>query len=155
LTAANADLYQGALCVVTPTPRSRPEAVRSVAALWCSVGARILEMEPAEHDRAAASISHVPHLIAALLVELAARGNAEARQLCAGGFRDTTRIASGSADLWTGILASNRAEVIGALRNFSDSVEEAIEIMEKNDTASLQTLLARAAANRAEMLSVP
>ena len=155
LTAADADLYQGALCVVTPTPRSRPEAVRRVAALWSSVGARILEMEPAEHDRAAASVSHVPHLIAALLVELAARGNAEARQLCAGGFRDTTRIAAGSADLWTGILASNRAEVIAALRNFSDAVEEVIEIMGKNDTASLQTLLARAAANRAEMLSVP
>lgn len=155
LNAAQADLYQGALCVVTPTPRSRPEAVRSVAALWRSVGARILELEPAEHDRAAAVISHVPHLIAALLVELAARGKSEDRQLCAGGFRDTTRIASGSADLWTGILASNRAEVIAALRIFSDSVEEALEIMEKNDTASLQTLLVRAAANRAEMLSVP
>ena len=155
LTAANADLYQGALCVLTPTPRSKPEALRSVAALWCSVGARILEMEPAEHDRAAAAVSHVPHLIAALLVELAARGNAEARQLCAGGFRDTTRIAAGSADLWTGILASNREEVIAALRTFAGSVEEVIAIMEKNDTASLQTLLVRAAANRAEMLSIP
>ena len=155
LTAANADLYQGALCVLTPTPRSKPEALRSVAALWCSVGARILEMEPAEHDRAAAAVSHVPHLIAALLVELAARGNTEARQLCAGGFRDTTRIAAGSADLWTGILASNREEVIAALRTFAGSVEEVIAIMEKNDTASLQTLLVRAAANRAEMLSIP
>ena len=94
-------------------------------------------------------------MIAALLVELAARGNTEARQLCAGGFRDTTRIAAGSADLWTGILASNREEVIAALRTFAGSVEEVIAIMEKNDTASLQTLLVRAAANRAEMLSIP
>jgi len=112
-------------------------------------------MEPAEHDCAAALVSHVPHVIAALLVELAARGDAEARQLCASGFRDTTRIASGSADLWTSILVSNRAEVISALRTFAGSVEGLIEIMEKNDIASLQALLARAAANRAQMLSVP
>jgi len=155
LKAANADLYEGALCVLTPTQRSRSEAVRSVADLWRSVGARVLEMEPAEHDCAAALVSHVPHVIAALLVELAARGDAEARQLCASGFRDTTRIASGSADLWTSILVSNRAEVISALRTFAGSVEGLIEIMEKNDIASLQALLARAAANRAQMLSVP
>jgi len=155
LAAAHADLYAGALCVVTPTARSRPEAVRSVAALWSSVGARILEMEPAEHDCAAASVSHVPHLIAALLVELAARGSASARQLCAGGFRDTTRIASGSADLWTAILESNRAEVIGALRTFAGSLEGVINVIEKNDMASLRDLLVRAAANRAAMLSIP
>ena len=155
LTAAYADLYAGALCVVTPTPRSRAEAVRSVKALWSSVGARIHEMNPAEHDRAAASVSHVPHLIAALLVELAARGTASARQLCAGGFRDTTRIASGSADLWTALLESNRAEVIAALRTFAGSVDGVIEVIEKKDTASLRALLGRAAANRAEMLSVP
>jgi prephenate dehydrogenase len=112
-------------------------------------------MEPAEHDCAAASVSHVPHLIAALLVELAARGSASARQLCAGGFRDTTRIASGSADLWTAILESNRAEVIGALRTFAGSLEGVIEVIEKNDMASLRDLLVRAAANRAAMLSVP
>ena len=152
--AARADLYENALCVVTPTPRSRLEAVAAVEELWKSVGARVLSMDPAEHDRAAALVSHVPHLVAALLVEIVGRGKPEFRALCAGGFRDTTRIASGSPDLWTGILCSNRAEVGAALGKLEEMLSGARTALEKNDASALRTLLEGAARHRSEILSV-
>ena len=154
LDAARADLYEGATCVVTPTPHSRPAAVRAVADLWRSVGARTLEMEPALHDRAAAAVSHVPHVVAALLVELVCREDPQFRDLCAGGFRDTTRIASGSPDLWSAILSSNRHEVAAALRKFGDTVADVVGALEKNDVPAVRALLEHASVHRAEILAV-
>jgi len=154
LAAARADLYEGAMCVVTPTPRSRPDALRAVTELWRSVGARTIEMDPAQHDRAAAVVSHVPHVAAALLVELVCGEDPRFRDLCAGGFRDTTRIAAGSPDLWSAILSSNRRAVAASLRKFGDSVTKVREILEKNDSAALRAMLEHAAENRARIPSV-
>ncbi len=154
LSAARADLYEGAVCVITPTNRSRRDAVQSVADLWQVVGARTVEMDPAQHDRAAAVVSHVPHVAAALLVELVCAEDPHFRDLCAGGFRDTTRIASGSAELWAAILSSNRREVSAALQKFGDSLAEARQLLEKNDVPALRSLLERAAEHRATIPSV-
>jgi len=153
LEAARADLYEGAACVVTPTAESRAETVASVESLWRRVGARVIEMDPADHDRAAALVSHVPHMVAALLVELVGAGRPEFRALCAGGFRDTTRIASGSPDLWAGIFSSNRTEVGAALGDFEERLAAARAALEKNDVPALRTLLAEAADRRAEILA--
>lgn len=153
LEAARADLYEGSVCVVTPTADSRAEAVAAVESLWRCVGARIVEMDPAEHDRAAALVSHVPHMVAALLVELVGAGQPEFRALCAGGFRDTTRIASGSPDLWAGIFSSNRAEVSAALGDFQDRLAAVRVALDDNDVPALRALLADAAARRAEILA--
>lgn len=154
LSAARADLYEGAVCVITPTNRSRRDAVQSVADLWQVVGARTVEMDPAQHDRAAAVVSHVPHVAAALLVELVCAEDPRFRDLCAGGFRDTTRIASGSAELWAAILSSNRREVSAALQKFGDSLAEVRQLLEKNDVPALRSLLERAAEHRATIPSV-
>ena len=153
LGAARADLYEGALCVVTPTARSSAESLRRVRALWQTVGARTIDMSPAEHDRAAAVVSHVPHVVAALLVELVASADPAFRQLCAGGFRDTTRIASGSSDLWAGILSSNRAEVLASLRTLGSAAAQVERALEHNDTADLRDFLEEAVRHRAEILS--
>ena len=153
LGAARADLYEGALCVVTPTACSSAESVRRVRALWQTVGARTIDMSPADHDRAAAVVSHVPHVLAALLVELVASGDAAFRQLCAGGFRDTTRIASGSPDLWAGILSSNRAEVLASLRKLGSAVAQVEGVLERNDIAALRGFLEGAVRHRSEILS--
>lgn len=154
LDAARADLYAGAICVVTPTPRSRPDVVGAVTGLWRAVGARTLEMDPAEHDRAAAVASHVPHVAAALLVELVCGEEPRFRDLCAGGFRDTTRVASGSPELWAAILSSNRREVAAALRKFGDSVTILREALERNDRPALRGFLENAAAHRAGITAV-
>jgi prephenate dehydrogenase len=153
LEAAHADLYAGSMCVVTPTPRSRPEAVATVKSLWHAVGAKVIEMEPLEHDRAAALVSHVPHVVAALLVELVCAGKPEFRALCAGGFRDTTRIASGSPELWAGILSANRGEVNSALGQLESMASRLRTALEKDDVPALRAFLESAARNRSEILS--
>jgi prephenate dehydrogenase len=152
LGAARADLYEGALCVITPTATSAPARTAEADALWRSVGGRVLEMEPSLHDRAAAFASHVPHIAAAALVEAICAEDGSFRALCAGGFRDTTRIASGSPDLWTAILSQNRGETSRALGSLIAVLEDFRRALDANDTADLARLLASAATHRAEIL---
>lgn len=152
LGAARADLYDNALCVVTPTPSSRPETTRAVEGFWRSVGMRTVSMPAAAHDRAAAIVSHMPHVAAAALVNLLEDESPEASAMCAGGFRDTTRVASGSPELWTAILSSNRAEVIAALRKLGESVAAVRSLLEREDAAGLRAFLERAAARRGKMM---
>jgi len=152
LAAALPDLYAGAVCVVTPTNRSRPEVVRSVRNLWESVGSRVLEMDPAEHDRAAALASHVPHVAAAMLVELAWADSSPARALCAGGFRDTTRVASGPAGLWTAILALNRTEVARGLGLAAEQLQAMKSALEQNNLDEVKSFLESAAHHRRQIV---
>lgn len=148
LSAARADLYDQALCVVTPTAKSRPEMTSAAEALWRSVGARVVAMTPAEHDRAAALVSHIPHVAAAALVELLAGENPDFHRLCAGGFRDTTRVASGSPELWTAILSQNRREAERGLGKLIGILEKFRLAVASDDTATLNHLLSRARATR-------
>ena len=113
--AARPDLYEGALCAVCPTSESRPDLVQQARDFWKSVGGRVKELSPTEHDAAVAAASHVPHVVAAALVELVAQEQPSRRQLCATGFRDTTRIASGSPELWTAILSDNAEKTASSL----------------------------------------
>jgi prephenate dehydrogenase len=148
LAAARADLYEGALCVVTPTEASTASAVERVEALWRSVGARTTRLAPDEHDHAAALASHVPHVAAAALVELVASGGPAAAELCAGGFRDTTRVAAGLPDLWTAILQANRHEVAAGLVRLSDLLQETARALESHDTNKVRALLESARQHR-------
>jgi len=130
--AARADLFEGASVIVTPTDRTQPKAAERAEKLWKALGGRVYSMSPHDHDLAVAQISHVPHLVAALL---ATQATTDALALAAGGFRDTTRIASGSPELWTEILWANRAALkkhcgawstlLNDLRALFDSDEEA------------------------------
>jgi prephenate dehydrogenase len=148
LSAARADLYEDALCVVTPTENSRPEMTAAAAALWSSVGARVVAMSPAEHDRAAAIVSHVPHVAAAALVGLLAGENPDVHRLCAGGFRDTTRVASGSPELWTAILSQNRAETERGIGKLIGILEKFRLAVVSDDAEALHDLLAQARSAR-------
>jgi prephenate dehydrogenase len=104
-SSARADLFEGAAVIVAPTDKTSPEAQRLAEKFWKALGGRLFSFDPESHDIAVAEISHVPHLVAALL---AGKVNQEALALAGGGFRDTTRIASGSPELWTEILWANR-----------------------------------------------
>jgi prephenate dehydrogenase len=106
--AARADLFEGAAVIVTPTKHTRPAAEQRAEAFWEALGGRVLKLDPAKHDVAVAQVSHVPHLLAAALV---CHASEEARELAAGGFRDTTRVASGSPQLWVEILSANSKAV--------------------------------------------
>ncbi len=103
--AARPDLFEGAAVILTPTEHTHREARRRAEQFWTSLGANLTILSPARHDQMVAAISHIPHLAAAALVNHAMTyGKLD---LAGGGFRDSTRIASGSPDLWTEIVLAN------------------------------------------------
>jgi prephenate dehydrogenase len=118
--AAKADLFVDAVCVVTPTKNSNPDALRRVEQFWKSLGARVLELPPEQHDLFVSRTSHLPHLVAAALAAciLDPKHPKLQSQLCANGFRDTTRIASGSPEMWRDIAVANRENLRAALDAF-------------------------------------
>jgi len=144
LEAAREDLYENALCVVTPTARSNAQATAKTEEFWKSVGCRVLQTTPDLHDRAAALVSHVPHVAAAALVNLLAGENKETAAMCAGGFRDTTRVAAGSPDLWAAILCQNRNETVRGLEQFGDILASFKAAVKAGDMPRVAALLAQA-----------
>ena len=144
LAAASADLYENALCIITPTETSRPAAIQRTEIFWKSVGCRVARLTPAAHDRAAALVSHVPHVAAAALVALLENESTETAAMCAGGFRDTTRIASGSPELWAAILCQNRNETERGLEKLSGVLDSFKAAVRANDRPRVTALLAQA-----------
>jgi prephenate dehydrogenase len=109
---ARGDLLEGRTVVVTPTATTDPAVLATAQQFWHSLGAVVRIMNPEEHDRALAATSHLPHLVASAL---AATTPAEWLSLAATGWADTTRVASGDAELWTQIFAQNGPAVSEAL----------------------------------------
>ena len=136
-----ADLFQGCVTIVTPTEHTDQKACRGIVQFWKSIGAKVIPMAPREHDRAVASISHLPHLVAAALSATTPPGTL---QLAAGGWRDTTRIAAGDPVLWRQILSQNRFHVLEALDAFTHEVEEFRRALTYDDGARLEQLLTEA-----------
>jgi prephenate dehydrogenase len=114
---AHADLFERRPCVLTPTPRTRTERLRRARAFWASLGCRVLEMGPAEHDEILAYTSHLPHAIAAAL---ASSVPADWLPLAAGAFRDGTRVAAADTALWTAIFRENRGPLLKAMDSLQD-----------------------------------
>lgn len=151
LNAAHAGLYEGARCVVCPTPATRADLVEKAEQFWKTVGGRILKLSPGDHDAAAAVASHVPHVAAAALVELAAMSPESARALCSSGFRDTTRIAAGSPEVWAAILSENRENIADALAALEKIIAGYREHLRRDDHQNIAARLAGAVANRGKI----
>lgn len=118
-------LLQNAVYIVTPVPETPAWAVDQMRTFIAGMGSLPQVMDPVEHDHVVAAVSHLPHVAAAALVNSAARLLSDDRLLgfAAGGFRDTTRIASGHPALWRDILLSNRSEVSRSLGMFIDELD--------------------------------
>jgi prephenate dehydrogenase len=142
--AARADLFEGAVCIVTPTSSSLRESITKIRHLWESVGCRVVVMSPEEHDERVARVSHLPHAVAAALVNAINLRVPDAPTLTGGGYRDTTRIAAAPATLWREILLENRTELIAGLGDFSMQLEEMRKMLLSNDAAALELFLNRA-----------
>jgi prephenate dehydrogenase len=120
VAAARANLFENAVCVVTPTRKSSPAASRKIEQFWKAVGARVMRLAPELHDELVSRSSHLPHVVAATLAKLVLDPKHPKSQplLCANGFRDTTRIASGSPEMWRDIAVANRKNLSKALGTF-------------------------------------
>ena len=142
---ASPDLFEGRHVVVTPTGETRDEDYNTVVGFWQMLGAKVIEMSPDGHDRALASTSHVPHLLASAM---AAALPDEYFSLVAGGFLDSTRIAAADVDLWRQILLANRRNVLLALGPLEESIRIFREALEQEDTEVLTQLLELGKRNR-------
>jgi cyclohexadieny/prephenate dehydrogenase len=138
---ANADLFQNRWTIVTQTPKTDGTALNRVMTFWQQLGARVRIMEPQEHDRALAMTSHLPHLLASALAGILP---AQWKDLTASGFRDTTRIAAGDADLWTAIFNHNRQALLVALQSLEGQLSQYRQALERNDDTTITHLLAQA-----------
>lgn len=148
VTAARADLFDGAYYVLTPATDTDSEAFRRLHSFVGRLGARVISVDVDAHDEAVAIISHVPHVTASALVELAkahAGEGDELMRLAAGGFKDTTRIAAGSAELWTGICLDNATALAEGIEELREVLGGFAEMVRARDSEAIRDWLARAA----------
>jgi prephenate dehydrogenase len=141
---AHANLFVDAACILTPSETSRGDSVERVDAFWRQLGSRMIQMPADQHDRAVARISHVPHLIASALVNSALGDDPTVAQLAAGGFRDTTRVASGSPTMWTEIAMENREALREPLERMSAEISEMLAFLDGLKHEELLQCLERA-----------
>ena len=129
----NADkyLFENAVYVLTPAENTPPDVTASFQEILDIIGARIMIMEAGHHDEIVAVISHIPHIVASALVNLT-HGDRDKLAMAAGGFRDTTRIASSNPELWQQILFSNRESVINGLIELITSLNSYKYMLEDN-----------------------
>jgi prephenate dehydrogenase len=139
VSAARADLFVNAVCVLTPTKKSNTSAVHRVEQFWKSLGARTLRLAPARHDLLVSRSSHLPHVVAATLANLVLAPAQPAHQaaLCANGFRDTTRIASGSPEMWRDIALANRKNLARSLDAFIADLQKFHGILKRADAKTI------------------
>jgi prephenate dehydrogenase len=133
-----ADLFDGKLVAVTPVRSEDGAAVARVVDFWQALGARVEVMNARQHDQALALTSHLPHLVASTLAGVLPP---EWQRFTGTGFRDTTRVASGSAELWTAIFRSNRASLLEAVEQFAEQLDRFRLALETDSDALLTALL--------------
>lgn len=141
ITAATASLFRDALCIITPTDKTTNESLNKVEQLWEQVGARVVKMTPEEHDRVFSSVSHLPHMAASAIVKTVADIDKSDIYYAGQGFRDTTRIAMSSPELWVDICRSNRQNIIEHIDILLKNLESIKTMLKENDYESLRSFL--------------
>ena len=151
IEGARPDLFKGAHWILCPDADTPAEHFPRLHELVTSIGARVIALPREDHDEAVAVVSHVPHIMASSLVQLASR-HADDQQalmrLAAGGFKDSTRIAAGSPELWCGIAFDNKDALSDGLDEIQGIIGAFADALASDDRAALTVLLADAAAAR-------
>lgn len=150
VSAARADLYANAVCILTPTRKSHAGAVRKLEQFWKMLGARPLRMDAAKHDLLVSRSSHLPHVTAAALASLILNPTQprEQAKLCANGFRDTTRVASGSPEMWRDISLANRKNLSRSLDTFIRDLKQFQSALKKSEAKAIEKFFATAKERR-------
>ncbi|MFQ5960980.1 MAG: prephenate dehydrogenase [Candidatus Methylomirabilales bacterium] len=138
--AAVSTLFQGSLCVLTPTSGSPKDALKKIIRLWERVGSHVVLMDPFRHDYIMALVSHLPHVVAYALIGTILNhedGGEELLSFSAGGLRDFTRIAASHPIMWRDILIRNRGEVLKSIARFRAVLGQIEEMIQTEDGARL------------------
>jgi prephenate dehydrogenase len=154
--AARADLFRERHLILTPIAGNDAGAVDLVRRAWEIAGMSVSTMDPQQHDEVLAAVSHLPHVLSyALVHELAGRANAERLfALAAGGFRDFTRIAGSSPEMWRDICVSNRDLILQELARYRTELDRLAELLRAADGPGLEALFSAARKARSRWLTI-
>ncbi|MGD1086649.1 MAG: prephenate dehydrogenase/arogenate dehydrogenase family protein [Verrucomicrobiota bacterium] len=150
LAAARVDLFNNAICLVTPTAQSPVEAVCAVQNFWKALGGWPVRMTPELHDDLVSRSSHLPHVVAAELANyvLSPAHPREQALVCASGFRDTTRIAASSPEMWRDVVLANRKNLTRVLGVFIEDLQEFQLALEREDVRAIEEFFTKAKQRR-------
>lgn len=153
-TAARADLYNGALTILTPGASCESPHVARLQDFWRGLGSRTIQVTPEQHDELLARTSHLPHLLAAMLVGTVGRSGAAAAvaPFCGPGFRDTSRVAAGDPGVWHDIFKSNAPALLAELKAFKKEWDQVYDMFCAKDFEALRSYLETRQALRAELI---
>jgi prephenate dehydrogenase len=140
---ADAALFSGRQVILTPLPQNAPELVQKATDVWSAIGTQVLKMTPENHDAAFAAVSHLPHLLAfayfgAVVNQPQGR---DYLSLAGPGFRDFTRIAASSPEMWRDILVANREEVLKQSQRFRHALDALEHVMREGNADALEDLI--------------
>lgn len=149
VAAGSVTLFKGARCILTPTQRTDPQALRDVRALWEAAGSIVLTMDPMLHDKVLGAVSHLPHAAAFALINALTevqQGTPELDMLAysGGGLRDTTRIAASSPEMWRDIFLWNRDNVVAQIEVYERHLQQLKRLIQSGDGPAIERELDRA-----------
>ena len=147
---ARDDLFDKAACILTTTKRTNSQAVRALKRFWSEIGCSVKLMTPSQHDRIFANVSHLPHIAAAALINAS---ETEELKFAGKGFIDTSRIASGPANIWADVLATNAKNTSAGIDKIITELLKLKKAIKAGDKKQIEKLLARARAKRTTMIN--
>ena len=146
---ARDDLFEGAMCILTTTKKTNRQAVQTLKKFWSRLGCYVKLMTPTEHDRIFANVSHVPHVTAAALINA---NSSEELKFAGRGFIDTSRIASGPANIWADVLLTNANNTTRGIDKVIAELVKLKKAMKKENKREIEKLLAKARTKRAALI---
>lgn len=148
---ASETLFRGAKCILTPTARTDPQALEAVKALWLAAGANVVLMDPDAHDHIFAAVSHLPHAAAFAMVSTVAGFNTGPENyinFSGAGFRDFTRIAASSPEMWRDVCLLNGKNIIEMIEQYQSLLNRIKKAIQNQDAATLEKLFRSASETR-------
>jgi prephenate dehydrogenase len=145
---ARDDLFEQAVCILTTTKKTNRQAAQTLKKFWSKLGCRVKLMRPAEHDRIFANVSHLPHITAVALINASRAGELT---FAGKGFMDTSRIASGPANIWADVLATNANNVTRSIDKITAELRKLKKAIKSGDKKQIEKLL-KAARNKRNAL---
>ncbi|MBC8436268.1 MAG: prephenate dehydrogenase/arogenate dehydrogenase family protein [Candidatus Omnitrophica bacterium] len=142
---ASPGIFKGSLCILTPTAKTASAALTKINLLWKRVGAKVVFLTPAMHDRILAFTSHLPHIIAFSLISAIPD---KYLPLSSTGLRDTTRIAASDDEIWEKIIFSNREQIINSISAFESSLSRIKRAVQRKDRKAVTRFLTQAKSKR-------
>jgi prephenate dehydrogenase len=148
---ADAGLYSGRQVILTPLPQTSPELVQKATDVWAAIGSQVLRMSPENHDAAFAAVSHLPHLLAFAYFSAVVNQplGKDFLSLAGPGFRDFTRIAASSPEMWRDVLVANREEVLKQSQRFRQALDALEHVIREGNADALEGLIRAPAEGRA------